>query len=286
MKELWALLHFIMPLKFDSWDEFNEVHGTDRAEKRGYAKLHKVLEPFILRRVKKDVEKDLPAKVEQILRVEMSRLQKQYYKYILTKNYTALTKGVKGATVSFVNIVVELKKCCNHGYLTKAPDEKVEYSLTRDERLQNLLRGSGKLLLLDKLLVRLRETGHRVLIFSQMVMMLDILVDYLELRRFPFQRLDGGIKGELRKNAIEHFNAPGSTDFCFLLSTRAGGLGINLATADTVIIFDSDWNPQNDLQVDTILFLIKRSYSNCICSSVLLSIELCRGKCDFLSSYS
>merc|ERR1719360_326695 len=78
--------------------------------------------------------------------------------------------------------------------------------------------------------------------------MLDILVDYLELRRFPFQRLDGGIKGELRKNAIEHFNAPGSTDFCFLLSTRAGGLGINLATADTVIIFDSDWNPQNDLQ--------------------------------------
>jgi SNF2 family DNA or RNA helicase len=70
-----------------------------------------------------------------------------------------------------------------------------------------------------------------------------------ELRRFPFQRLDGGIKGELRKNAIDHFNAPGSQDFCFLLSTRAGGLGINLATADTVIIFDSDWNPQNDLQV-------------------------------------
>ena len=114
--------------------------------------------------------------------------------------------------------------------------------------MQKLLRGSGKLMLLDKLLVRLKETGHRVLIFSQMVRMLDILVDYLELRRFPFQRLDGGIKGELRKNAIEHFNEPGSKDFCFLLSTRAGGLGINLATADTVIIFDSDWNPQNDLQ--------------------------------------
>jgi chromodomain-helicase-DNA-binding protein 1 len=249
MKELWALLHFIMPLKFDNWEEFNEVHGTDRAEKRGYAKLHKVLEPFILRRVKKDVEKDLPAKVEQILRVDMSRLQKQYYKFILTKNYSALTKGNKGAAVSLINIVVELKKCSNHGYLTKPPDDSVEYSLSREERLQNLLRGSGKLLLLDKLLVRLKETGHRVLIFSQMVRMLDILVDYLELRRFPFQRLDGGIKGELRKNAIEHFNAPGSSDFCFLLSTRAGGLGINLATADTVIIFDSDWNPQNDLQV-------------------------------------
>lgn len=66
--------------------------------------------------------------------------------------------------------------------------------------------------------------------------------------RFPFQRLDGSIKGELRKQALDHFNAEGSADFCFLLSTRAGGLGINLATADTVIIFDSDWNPQNDLQ--------------------------------------
>ena len=104
-------------------------------------------------------------------------------------------------------------------------------------------------MLLDKLLVRLCETGHRVLIFSQMVRMLDLISEYLQLRHFPFQRLDGGIKGELRRKALEHFNAEGSQDFCFLLSTRAGGLGINLATADTVIIFDSDWNPQNDLQV-------------------------------------
>lgn len=111
-----------------------------------------------------------------------------------------------------------------------------------------MLRGSGKLVLLDKLLIRLRETGHRVLIFSQMVRMLDILGEYLQLRHFPFQRLDGSIKGELRRQALDHFNAEGSGDFCFLLSTRAGGLGINLATADTVIIFDSDWNPQNDLQ--------------------------------------
>lgn len=78
--------------------------------------------------------------------------------------------------------------------------------------------------------------------------MLDILAEYLQRRHFPFQRLDGSIKGEIRKQALDHFNAEGSQDFCFLLSTRAGGLGINLATADTVIIFDSDWNPQNDLQ--------------------------------------
>ncbi|CAL1406081.1 unnamed protein product [Linum trigynum] len=78
--------------------------------------------------------------------------------------------------------------------------------------------------------------------------MLDILAEYMSHRGFQFQRLDGSTKAELRHQAMEHFNAPGSDDFCFLLSTRAGGLGINLATADTVIIFDSDWNPQNDLQ--------------------------------------
>jgi len=247
LSELWNLLHFIMPLKFDSWEDFNDDYGSERAEKKGYTKLHKVLEPFILRRVKKDVEKDLPAKVEKILRVDMTRLQKQYYKYILTKNYGALTKEMKGSTVSFVNIVVELKKCRNHGYLIKPPDDR-EAGATREQRLEKILRGSGKMLLIDKLLCRLKETGHRVLIFSQMVRMLDVISEYLEIRRFPFQRLDGSIKGEVRRNAIEHFNAEGSQDFCFLLSTRAGGLGINLATADTVIIFDSDWNPQNDLQ--------------------------------------
>ena len=84
---------------------------------------------------------------------------------------------------------------------------------------------------------------------TQMVKMLDILAEYLSLRGFQFQRLDGSTRADLRQQAMEHFNAPGSEDFCFLLSTRAGGLGINLATADTVIIFDSDWNPQNDLQV-------------------------------------
>lgn len=244
LKELWALLHFIMPSKFTSWEEFEKEHES--ASTKGYGKLHKQLEPFILRRVKKDVEKSLPAKVEQILRVEMTSIQKQYYKWILTKNYNALRKGVKGSTNTFLNIVIELKKCCNHALLTK-PTE-YEHMNSQQDHLQTLLRGSGKLVLLDKLLIRLKETGHRVLIFSQMVRMLDILSEYLQLRHFPFQRLDGGIKGEMRRQALDHFNAEGSQDFCFLLSTRAGGLGINLATADTVIIFDSDWNPQNDLQ--------------------------------------
>lgn len=241
LKELWALLHFIMPQKFDSWEDFEAEH-KESADK-GYTKLHKQLEPFLLRRVKKDVEKSLPAKVERILRVEMTSVQKQYYKWILTKNYKALSKGLKGSQSGFINIMMELKKCCNHAMLIRPPDNPNNL-----DPLQQIIRGSGKLLLLDKLLCRLRETGHRVLVFSQMVRMLDIIADYLQLRRFPFQRLDGSIKGELRRQALDHFNADASQDFCFLLSTRAGGLGINLATADTVVIFDSDWNPQNDLQ--------------------------------------
>ncbi|KAM6119387.1 LOW QUALITY PROTEIN: chromodomain-helicase-DNA-binding protein 2 [Pterocles gutturalis] len=243
LKELWSLLHFIMPEKFEFWEDFEEDHGKGR--ENGYQSLHKVLEPFLLRRVKKDVEKSLPAKVEQILRVEMSALQKQYYKWILTRNYKALSKGTRGSTSGFLNIVMELKKCCNHCYLIKPPEENERENGI--ETLQSLIRSSGKLILLDKLLTRLRERGNRVLIFSQMVRMLDILAEYLTIK-LPFQRLDGSIKGEIRKQALDHFNADGSEDFCFLLSTRAGGLGINLASADTVVIFDSDWNPQNDLQ--------------------------------------
>uniref|UniRef100_A0A669BP66 Chromodomain helicase DNA binding protein 2 n=1 Tax=Oreochromis niloticus TaxID=8128 RepID=A0A669BP66_ORENI len=244
LKELWSLLHFLMPDKFDSWEDFEDEHGKGR--ENGYQSLHKVLEPFLLRRVKKDVEKSLPAKVEQILRVEMSAQQKQFYKWILTRNYKALAKGTRGSSAGFLNIVMELKKCCNHSFLIKQPEDGD--AETQQEHLQALVRGSGKLVLLDKLLTRLRERGNRVLIFSQMVRMLDILAEYLSKKRYPFQRLDGSIKGEIRKQALDHFNAEGSEDFCFLLSTRAGGLGINLASADTVVIFDSDWNPQNDLQ--------------------------------------
>ncbi|XP_050088665.1 chromodomain-helicase-DNA-binding protein 1 isoform X2 [Anopheles aquasalis] len=242
LKELWALLHFIMPQRFETWDSFERNYGNDKS----YTELHKELEPYILRRVKKDVEKSLPAKVEQILRVEMTSIQRQYYRWILTRNFDALRKGLKGSANTFLNIVIELKKCCNHAMLTRPVE--FDAQVNQDDVLQQLLKGSGKLVLLDKLLCRLKETGHRVLIFSQMVRMLDILAEYLQKRHFSYQRLDGSIKGELRRQALDHFNAEGSTDFCFLLSTRAGGLGINLATADTVIIFDSDWNPQNDLQ--------------------------------------
>lgn len=163
LKELWALLHFIMPGKFVSWEDFEVTH--ENAAEKGYARLHKQLEPYILRRVKKDVEKSLPAKVEQILRVEMTSVQKQYYKWILTKNFNALRKGTKGSTSTFLNIIIELKKCCNHSMLIKPMEDEHEvYSNDVASQLQMLLKGSGKLVLLDKLLCRLRETGHRVLV--------------------------------------------------------------------------------------------------------------------------
>ncbi|XP_061342770.1 protein CHROMATIN REMODELING 5-like isoform X2 [Gastrolobium bilobum] len=251
VEELWALLHFLDPNKFNSKDDFVQNYkNLSSFNENELANLHMELRPHILRRVIKDVEKSLPPKIERILRIEMSPLQKQYYKWILERNFHNLNKGVRGNQVSLLNIVVELKKCCNHPFLFESADHGYggDSGSSDNSKLERIVFSSGKLVILDKLLVKLHETKHRVLIFSQMVRMLDILAEYMSLRGFQFQRLDGSTKAELRQQAMDHFNAPGSDDFCFLLSTRAGGLGINLATADTVIIFDSDWNPQNDLQ--------------------------------------
>ncbi|XP_071926260.1 protein CHROMATIN REMODELING 5-like isoform X1 [Coffea arabica] len=251
VEELWALLHFLDANKFSSKDEFVQNYkNLSSFNEIELANLHMELRPHILRRVIKDVEKSLPPKIERILRVEMSPLQKQYYKWILERNFHDLNKGVRGNQVSLLNIVVELKKCCNHPFLFESADHGYggDTNFFSSAKLERITLSSGKLVILDKLLNRLHETKHRVLIFSQMVRMLDILAEYLSFKGFQFQRLDGSTKAELRQQAMDHFNAPGSDDFCFLLSTRAGGLGINLATADTVIIFDSDWNPQNDLQ--------------------------------------
>ena len=113
---------------------------------------------------------------------------------------------------------------------------------------QMLIKSSGKLVLIDKLLPKLISGGHKVLIFSQMVRVLDILEDYLNFRKFVYERIDGGVRGNDRQAAIDRFCKKGSDRNVFLLCTRAGGVGINLTAADTVIIFDSDWNPQNDIQ--------------------------------------
>ncbi|POI32627.1 hypothetical protein CIB84_003621 [Bambusicola thoracicus] len=117
-----------------------------------------------------------------------------------------------------------------------------------DFHLQAMIQSAGKLVLIDKLLPKMKAGGHKVLIFSQMVRCLDILEDYLIHKRYLYERIDGRVRGNLRQAAIDRFSKPDSDRFVFLLCTRAGGLGINLTAADTCIIFDSDWNPQNDLQ--------------------------------------
>ncbi|KAL9621972.1 MAG: hypothetical protein Q9160_003634 [Pyrenula sp. 1 TL-2023] len=244
--ELSALFDFLNPGEVNI-DERMDINSEAASAK--IAELTEKIRPYMLRRTKQRVTDDLPPKTEKIIRVELSDIQLEYYKNILTKNYTALNQGAKGQKQSLLNIMVELKKASNHPFMfPSAEDRLIPEGARRDEVLRALITSSGKLMLLDQLLTRLKKDNHRVLIFSQMVKMLDILGEYMEKRGHAFQRLDGTISAGARRTAIDHFNAPESSDFCFLLSTRAGGLGINLMTADTVIIFDSDWNPQADLQ--------------------------------------
>lgn len=242
VRELVALVQFLMPDKFKEFENFEINVGDDDQEEK-IRELQTQLKDLMLRRLKKDVEKSLPSKTERILRVELSPLQLDYYKAVFTKNFDILNRsGERGKSISLQNVAMELKKVSNHPFLFEGAEEKF---ISKEEQLRGIIMNSGKMVLMDKLLARLKEDGHRVLIFSQMVRMLDILTDYLVYRGYSHQRLDGSTGSEARKRSMEQFNAPGSTDFVFLLSTKAGGLGLNLATADTVIIFDSDWNPQN-----------------------------------------
>uniref|UniRef100_A0A8C7MCW3 Chromodomain helicase DNA binding protein 4a n=1 Tax=Oncorhynchus kisutch TaxID=8019 RepID=A0A8C7MCW3_ONCKI len=247
LEELFHLLNFLTPERFSNLEGFLEEFA-DIAKEDQIKKLHDMLGPHMLRRLKADVFKHMPSKTELIVRVELSPMQKKYYKFILTRNFEALNTRSGGNQVSLLNVVMDLKKCCNHPYLfpvaameaPKMPNGMYDGSA--------LTKSAGKLTLLQKMMRKLKDGGHRVLIFSQMTKMLDLLEDFLENEGYKYERIDGSITGGMRQEAIDRFNAPGAVQFAFLLSTRAGGLGINLATADTVIIYDSDWNPHNDIQ--------------------------------------
>ncbi|XP_056168655.1 ISWI chromatin-remodeling complex ATPase CHR11 isoform X1 [Syzygium oleosum] len=243
LHELWSLLNFLLPEIFSSaetFDEWFQISG-ENDQQEVVQQLHKVLRPFLLRRLKSDVEKGLPPKKETILKVGMSQMQKHYYRALLQKDLEVVNAG--GERKRLLNIAMQLRKCCNHPYLFQGAEPGPPYT-TGDHLITN----AGKMVLLDKLLPKLKERDSRVLIFSQMTRLLDILEDYLMFRGYLYCRIDGNTGGEERDASIDAFNKPGSEKFVFLLSTRAGGLGINLATADVVILYDSDWNPQVDLQ--------------------------------------
>ncbi|KAJ3368223.1 hypothetical protein HDU91_000764 [Kappamyces sp. JEL0680] len=319
LSELWSLLNFLMPQifndleAFEEWFEFeNDIEGSlDSSDKSATSSmvtsLHAILDPFLLRRVKTEVMKDLPKKREYLLYAPMVPKQRELYEAVLKKDLKSilernmssiyslphdggtvpseieLDKSVRRRTARYAEadtddefeeqvaevvadsaqkavsgfikrvvgsqnlkmMIVQLRKVCNHPYLFHIETE-TERPLVQG--IPEVVAWSGKMLLLDRLLTALLKKDHKVLIFSQMTGMLNIIEDWLHFeKKLRFCRIDGDVKLSERHEQILDFNRDPEVKV-FMLSTRAGGLGINLTAADTVIIFDSDWNPQVDLQ--------------------------------------
>ncbi|KAI9339899.1 P-loop containing nucleoside triphosphate hydrolase protein [Obelidium mucronatum] len=383
LTELWSLLNFLMPdifesiTDFESWFDLDDIKDGDGtadsiADKESatslVSNLHEILKPFLLRRIKTEVEVDLPKKRELLLFAPLVPKQKELYdacvggishfrEYLIEKmdsnqkaaadsaalaadgegnadndddhdekvgkngtqtpesedsggsgsrmrtrrsrnkegyqedvdddtyfdmieekaendatNSSKLVEPEKASSRKIVqnqklqNLIMQLRKICNHPYLFDVPNEDAEKDFdfhtsqvvttsaegaSKDEiavRLPDIVACSGKMLMLERLLPELFKRGHKVLIFSQMTRMLDILADWFEfIKKWKFCRIDGNVTIETRREQIHSFNTDPDVRV-FLLSTRSGGLGINLTSADTVIIYDSDWNPQMDLQ--------------------------------------
>jgi len=248
LHELWALLNFLLPDIFSDSDQFDEWFNLEiddeEAKKKMIQQLHKILRPFMLRRLKRDVAKGLPPKTETLLMVGMSKIQKQLYRKLLLRDIDSITGKSTGSNKTAVlNIVMQLRKCCGHPYLFEGVEDR-----TLNPLGEHLVENCGKLVLVDKLLKKLKERGSRVLIFTQMTRVLDILEDFMLMRKYQYCRIDGNTDYHTRESSIDEYNREGTEKFVFILSTRAGGLGINLQTADTCILYDSDWNPQADLQ--------------------------------------
>jgi chromodomain-helicase-DNA-binding protein 7 len=241
-EELWTLLHFVDREEFASQESFLDKYG-DLKDPAQLESLQAKLKPYLLRRVKEHVERSVPPKEEVIIEVELTVLQKQYYRAIYEMNKSFLFRGATKDGPRLSNLAMELRKCCNHPFLVKGAEAVIREQMQESGNAAGdaLIDSSGKLVLLDKLLPKLFAGGHRVLIFSQFRIMLDILEDYLHHRGYLHERIDGAITGHRRQAAIDRFSSPDSVCRVMLLSTRAGGVGINLTSADTVIIFDSDW---------------------------------------------
>ncbi|XP_031726374.1 putative global transcription activator SNF2L2 [Anarrhichthys ocellatus] len=267
LPELWALLNFLLPTIFKSCNTFEQWFNApfamtgervDLNEEETILiirRLHKVLRPFLLRRLKKEVESQLPEKVEYVVKCDMSAIQKVLYRHmqrgILLTDGSEKDKKGKGGSKTLMNTIMQLKKICNHPYMFQHIEESFAEHLGFPNGVisgLDLYRASGKFELLDRILPKLQATNHRVLLFCQMTTLMTIMEDYFGYRNFQYLRLDGSTKSDDRAMLLKKFNDEGSQYFIFLLSTRAGGLGLNLQAADTVVIFDSDWNPHQDLQ--------------------------------------
>ena len=262
LPELWSLLHFLLPdvftslSQFQGWFDFetndNENATDEEASKRVKVveKLHGILKPFLLRRLKGDVETNLPRKKEIVLYAHMVETQKKFNDALVDKTIGDMLQKLSGGSApvgatALNNMLMQLRKNCNHpDLITGGLDGSIMFP-SADE----LVAQCGKFRLLDRLMTKLRAKGHKVLIFSQMTRMLDLIESFFEQRggNFKVCRIDGSVQWQDRKTQMDLFNTDPEYGV-FLLSTRAGGLGINLTAADTVIIYDSDWNPHQDMQ--------------------------------------
>ena len=246
VSELWNLLHLCAPHHWGDMESFLSEFGNLKSSELTQ-RLQARIQPYLLQRRKADVLAHLvPAKEETIVSVELTRLQKETYRAVYEKNFAILGHGKAGPALT--NVHMELRKCCNHPFLVQGVEDRVAPAM------ELLVSCSGKMVFLDKLLGKLFREKSKILIFSQFTMMLDLIEDYLRWKEYLFERLDGGVKTQQRQEAVDRFNKVGgkgsfeTSSFVFLLSTKAGGVGLNLTAANYVLLFDHDWNPQNDLQ--------------------------------------
>ncbi|KAL4858846.1 Chromodomain-helicase-DNA-binding protein 6 [Chlorella vulgaris] len=246
MRELFGLLNLLDPGTMADESEFLERYGDERTGMTPdqVRALQEVLRPILLRRMKEDVE-TLPEKEEVIIWVELTPEQRIYYKALYENQIATLLAGASTKNMPGMrNLAMELRKVCCHPFLCTGLEEdimrrKLETGAELASELDQLVHACGKMVLLHKLLPKLRAEGHKVLIFSQFKMMLDVLEDYLKMSGHAFERIDGSTSSRDRQAAIDRFSKEDSESFVFLLSTRAGGQGITLTAADTCIIYDS-----------------------------------------------
>lgn len=248
LHELWALLNLLLPdffRKAEDFDEWFKVEDCIDPDHERAVRLKRILQPIMLRRIKADVELAIPPKIKTTLYIPPTREMNYWSKKVLCRDVQVM-KG-DGTHGKFIMRIVfpYLREVTLHPYLI--PGAESEFSLFVG---QDIVDVSSRMVVLDKLLTKLHKRGARVLLFSQMVIMLNILQDYLEWKGYKYHRMTGYTQQEDRQDMIDEFNSPESETFIFIITTRTGGVGINLHTANTVIFYDIDWNPQADFQAE------------------------------------
>lgn len=235
LEELWSVFDFLMPGFMFSIGEFNFRYVNpimERGDKTVEKRLKLQIYPFILRRMKRDVAKDLPDKVENIAYCELTPDQREFYMEVLDSTKEELFKsieqnGLEKSRMSIFSALLRLRQICCHPRLYDKENVKG-------------INHSGKFEHLKEMLEEIISEGHRVLLFSQFVDMLDITKNWLEREAIPYEYLTGKTKD--RQGAVERFNSNPHIPI-FLVSLKAGGTGLNLTGADYVIHYDPWWNP-------------------------------------------